>query len=138
MAAKDIYHDIVKEALIKDKWNVNYDPYILEADGTDYNVDLGAEKLVAATKGKRKILLEIKSFIQQSKTYEMHQALGQFQTYFLALQDQEPDRDLFLAVPKTEYETFFQKPFIQKLISYYKVKIVVFDPITITIEKWIE
>lgn len=63
MAAKDIYHDIVKEALTKDKWNVNYDPYILEADGTDYNVDLGAEKLVAATKGKRKILVEIKSFI---------------------------------------------------------------------------
>lgn len=68
----------------------------------------------------------------------MHQALGQFQTYFLALQEQEPDRDLFLAVPKIEYDTFFQKPFIQKLISYYKLKIVVFDPEKITIEKWIE
>lgn len=138
MPAKDIYHDIMREALEKDEWNITHDPYTLKTEEIDYNADLGAEKLIAATKNKEKILVEIKSFIRQSKTYEMHQALGQFNTYFLALLDQEPDRTLFLAIPKEEYDTFFQKTFIQKLIAFYKMNIVVFNPITKTIERWIK
>ncbi len=46
MPAKDIYHDTVKNALIKDGWNITNDPYILTIGRKDLFVDLGAEKLL--------------------------------------------------------------------------------------------
>lgn len=49
--AKDIYHNHVKEALEKDGWIITADPYILNYADTRFDVDLGAEKLIEATKG---------------------------------------------------------------------------------------
>lgn len=46
MPAKDIYHDTVKNALIKDGWNITNDPYILTIGRKDLFVDLAAEKLL--------------------------------------------------------------------------------------------
>lgn len=135
--AKDIFHDIVREALEKDGWDITHDPYVLKAEEIEYDVDLGAERLIAATKEQGKILVEIKSFLKQSKTYEMHHALGQFNTYLLAVQDQEPDRELFLAIPGSIYREFFKKAFIQKLVHHYQVNLLVFDPEQKIVEQWI-
>ncbi|MFK7947400.1 MAG: element excision factor XisH family protein, partial [Saprospiraceae bacterium] len=85
-----MFHNLVKEALIHEGWNITNDPYALKAGDIDYEVDLGAEKLIVASKGVTKILVEVKSFLRQSTTHEMHGALGQYNTYFLALQEQEP------------------------------------------------
>ena len=90
------------------------------------------------SKGVRKILVEVKSFRGQSKTYEFHQALGQFNNYILALEEQEPERILYLAVPDFIFENFFQKALIRKSVSRYQVKIVVFDPLTKEIVSWKE
>lgn len=136
--AKDLYHEHVKGALEKDGWLITHDGYRLGDEETEFEVDLGAEKLIAATKGVRKILVEVKSFRGQSKTYEFHQALGQFNNYILALEEQEPDRILYLAVPDFIFENFFQKALIQKSVSRYQVKIVVFDPLTKEIVSWKE
>jgi hypothetical protein len=136
--AKDIFHNLVKTALINEGWKITNDPYALKAEDVDYEVDLGAEKLIVASKGKTKILVEVKSFLKQSTTHEMHGALGQYNTYFLALQEQEPDRILYLAVPSKAYQDFFTKKFIQKLINFYHVNLLVFDETNKTIVKWIE
>ncbi len=61
MPAKDIYHDTVKNALIKDGWTITDDPYRLSIGKRKMYVDLGAEKLIAAEKDSRKIAVEIKS-----------------------------------------------------------------------------
>jgi len=50
MPAKDLYHDTVKNALIKDGWNITDDPLILSIGKKDLFVDLGTEKLIAAEK----------------------------------------------------------------------------------------
>ncbi|NEQ41981.1 MAG: hypothetical protein F6K40_39695 [Okeania sp. SIO3I5] len=63
MAAKDIFHDAVKNALIKENWVITDDPLYLEFGGVDLYVDLGAERIVGAEKDGRKIAVEIKSFI---------------------------------------------------------------------------
>lgn len=55
MPAKDLYHDTVKNALIKDAWNITDDPYVLAIGKRDLFVDLGAEKLIYAEKGNQKI-----------------------------------------------------------------------------------
>lgn len=52
--AKDLFHNEVKRALEKDGWEITDDPYILESGKIKYQVDLGAEKLFAAKKVKRK------------------------------------------------------------------------------------
>ena len=62
-------------------------------------VDLGAEKLIAAEKDGHKIVVEIKSFLATSNISEFHTAVGQFLNYRLALEGEEPERKLYLAVP---------------------------------------
>ena len=47
MPAKDIYHDSVRNALIKDGWTITNDPYILSIGKKDLFVDLGAQKLLS-------------------------------------------------------------------------------------------
>ncbi len=41
MPAKDLYHDIVKRALVNDGWTVTHDPLTLRWASKDYFVDLG-------------------------------------------------------------------------------------------------
>lgn len=57
--AKDLYHQHVKDALVKDGWTITHDPYFLDIDDRDpMEIDLGAEKLISAEKGSEKILVE--------------------------------------------------------------------------------
>ena len=50
LCQQDIYHDIVKNALLKDGWTITHDPLVLRWGTTDVYVDLGAEQLLAAEK----------------------------------------------------------------------------------------
>ncbi|WP_293112363.1 element excision factor XisH family protein [Moorena sp. SIO4G3] len=62
--AKDIYHETVKTALIKDGWMITNDPLALAVGERTVYVDMGSEKLFAAEKGRRRIAVEVKSFIK--------------------------------------------------------------------------
>ena len=46
--AKDVFHNLVKMALINEGWHITNDPYALKADDIDYEVDLAAEKLICS------------------------------------------------------------------------------------------
>jgi len=48
MSAKDIYHDTVKNALIKNGWKITHDPLVLKWGPKDLFIDMGAERLSAA------------------------------------------------------------------------------------------
>jgi len=136
--ARDILHDNVKKALLNDGWEITHDPYRISVEEIGYEIDLGAERMIAATNGTDKILIEIKSFRGQSLTYEFHRALGQFNSYFIPLLEKEPDRTLYLAVPEEVFNSFFQKTLIWKTLVYYRVCILVFDPIENRVVKWIK
>ena len=60
MPQRDIYHDTVKNALIKEGWEITADPLILQFGGRNIYVDLEAESPIAAQKKGRKIAVEIK------------------------------------------------------------------------------
>ena len=81
MSAKDIFHNNVVNALIKDGWRITNDPLKLQWGNKDLYVDLGAEKLIAAQKGDEKIAVEIKSFVGNSQVADLQQALGQYTLY---------------------------------------------------------
>lgn len=134
--AKDKVHEAVRNALQKDGWLITHDPYQLKVLDVEYEIDLGAEELVAAEKGGRKIAIEVKSFLRGSFVYEFHGVLGQFLNYRLGLEEQEPDRLLYLAVPAQIYTTFFRRGVVQKAISRFNVRLVLVDLQTETIVEW--
>ena len=133
--AKDLFHDVVKTALIKDGWQITDDPLFLKVGGVDFFIDLGAEKLLAAERDGKKIAVEIKSFINTSSIADFHLAIsrserfafGQFINYRVALKAADPERQLFLAVPESAYNTFFQKEFPRMVIEQYQLEIFVYD-----------
>jgi hypothetical protein len=137
MPAKDVYHDVVKEALIKAGWTITHDPLVLRWGTVDVYVDLGAEKLLAAEKGADKIAVEIKSFVGRSDIYELEKALGQYVLYHDILVKREPDRELYVAVPEEIYQSIFEEAIGKLLLENHRVKLVVFDRIQEVILRWI-
>jgi hypothetical protein len=136
MPAHDFYHQTVKIALEKDGWTITHDPYIVTFFDTVSNIDLGAEKVIAAEKESEKIAVEIKSFLSNSFTYEFHGALGQYLNYTLALRKNEPNRLLFLAIASAIYEQYFQRQSIQEVLKTFNIKLIIFNSENQTIEQW--
>ena len=138
MAARDLFHDSVKKALQKEGWEITADPLIVKIQGVKFEIDLAAEKILAAEKLGQKIAVEIKSFLNNSTITDFHLALGQFLNYRLALQIKEPDRTLYLAVPFDTFDSFFREPFIQEAVKVYQLKLVVYDPQKEVVVEWKE
>ena len=136
--ARDFYHENFREALERDGWRVTHDPYPLRIGNIGYEIDYGAEKLIAAEKAKEKIAIELKGFTGPSDVNEFHKAVGQFNDYFVALEIIEPDRMLFLAIPEEAWFGFFQEQVIQKAIQRIQARVIVFDPHQRTISLWIK
>lgn len=102
--ARDKIHYVVKEALEKEGWKITHDPFPVKIGRKSTEIDLGAEKVIAAEKGSEKIAVEVKSFIATSTITAFYHALGQFLLYQRALKIQDPDRTLYLAIPFAAYE----------------------------------
>ena len=81
MPAKDIYHNVVRFALVKDGWNILTENYTLEYGGDHLYGDIAAEKSIAAEKQGQKILVEVKSFLRRSFINDLEQAVGQYVVY---------------------------------------------------------
>ncbi|EKU99960.1 XisH protein [Leptolyngbya sp. PCC 7375] len=137
MAAKDRFHEVVKIALEKEQWTITDDPLRLDVGGTKFEIDLGAEQLLAAERGVEKIAVEVKTFLSDSPLTDYHAALGQFLNYRLALEISEPQRILYLAVPVIAYEAFFKREFAQLSVERYQIKQIIYDPIQEVIVQWI-
>jgi len=136
MAAKDIYHDDVRSALIKDGWTITDDPFRLRWGKKDYYVDLGAEQVIAAEMSGRRIAVEIKSFLGPSIVDDMEKALGQYLIYRSILKRRQPDRELFLAVPNS-IGKLFDEPLGHLLLEDYDLRVVVFHPKKKEILRWL-
>jgi hypothetical protein len=138
MSRKDRFHEAVKHALEKEGWTITHDPLRLNIGNLRLEVDLGAEKLIAAQKDNRKIAVEVKSFLKTSKITDFYHAFGQFFPYKVALQRLEPDRKIYLAVPDSIYEELFGEVLIQDLLAQYPVDLIVYTSDTEEIQLWID
>ena len=85
MPVRDIYHEVVKKALIKDGWTVTH---------------------------------------------------GQYVSYQLLLEDQDPDRKLYLAVPSERQEWFSEKMLPKKAIQKLQILVFYYNDETQQIESW--
>ncbi|AFZ08819.1 XisH protein [Oscillatoria nigro-viridis PCC 7112] len=138
MPAKDKFHELVKTALQNQGWIITHDPYHIDLGFVDFYIDLGAEQLLAATKDNEKIAVEIKTFLAPSTISEFHTAVGQFINYRIALEYDDPERTLYLAVPLDIYTRFFTYSFIQMVIERNQIPLLVYDTEKEEISQWIK
>lgn len=127
--ARDLYHKKVRIALEEEGWLITHDPLYLSdfAAKIDYEIDLGAEKLIVAEKGPEKIAVEVKSFLRTSISHEFHSVFGQYLVYLEVLKKLAPERILYLAIPDFAYDRLQDYSFILDILRNYEVRYIVFD-----------
>jgi hypothetical protein len=134
--AKDRFHAAVRTALERDGWTITADPYEVSAGDVDFEIDLAAEMLAAERAGE-KIAVEIKSFVGKSNVSEFHTALGQFLNYQFALEEFDPQRKLYLAVPESVYQSFFQRRFTRSVVERVQIQLLIYDEKQEVIVQWL-
>lgn len=142
--AKDIYHQLVREALEKEGWTITHDPYLIRKKhlGAKLEIDLGLEKMITAEKGDSltgsltKIAVEVKSFVEDSLIHEFHAVVGQYFHYIIGLNMIEEDRILFLAMPHEVYIDLLKIDLFNLSVEKMGIKIITFDTQTPTIIVW--
>lgn len=135
--AKDIYHNTVRVALEKDGWVITDDPLVLQIGKRSTYIDLGAEKLLTADKEGKQIAVEIKSFLSRSPVKDLEAALGQYVLYQGIMKFKSIQRSLYLAVRDDIYWSLFSEPIGQIFLENRQLSLIVFDPVTEEIVKWI-
>ncbi|MEM8640602.1 MAG: element excision factor XisH family protein [Cyanobacteria bacterium P01_G01_bin.54] len=80
MPRRDRYHDIVRNALIKDGWTIIHDPMKLGQTVRLY-VDLGADRILIAERRTERIAVEVKVFGGISPITELQKSVGQYLLY---------------------------------------------------------
>lgn len=136
MPARDLYHNAVRNALIKDGWTITHDPYVLSVGLRDVYIDLGAERVIAAERGQDKIAVEIKTFRGTSDIHDLEMAIGQYVLYRSSLNRAEPERALYLAVPQVVYDTLLEEQMARYVLEDLHVALVAFDPSKEVVRQW--
>jgi XisH protein len=144
MPAKDRIHELVKQALLKDGWQITDDPYVISYGERFLFVDLAAisvakpsSRLIAAVRQNKRIAIEIKEFRSQSAIADLEKTLGQYLLYRLLLSKIDPELELHLAITNTTYEDIFSEPIGELVIKEIPLKLIVIDIQTIEIQQWL-
>lgn len=139
MPAKDLYHSIVVDVLVADGWRITDDPLIIGYGDKEFYVDLAAEdQTIGAERSGEKIAVEIKSFISRSASQDLQKALGQHEVYEAILQEDEPERMLYLAISQSAYDENFDDPLGRLLRRRRNLNFIVFSIQERKIVKWIK
>jgi hypothetical protein len=138
MPAKNIYHDAVRDALIADGWTVTHDPFTAIIDQRRIHVDLGARRAsFGAERGGERIAIEVQSFLSTSPPDDLYRAVGQYAVYRTVLHRDDPDRELFLAVPIGIVEVGILGEALGRLaIEAVGMKLLLFHPTQRRITEW--
>ncbi len=138
MPSRDIIHDAVKNALIKDGWTITADPYAIKYEEIKLFADLAAERPFLAERSGKRIVVEVKSFISRSFIRSLEEALGQYVIYRNLLTVTALDYDLYLAINERTYISFFQQKAIQFLVQQNQMRILVVNVESEIIAQWIK
>ena len=137
MPARDLLHPAVRRALERDGWKITDDPLRLVVGRRSMYVDLGAEQLIATTRGSVCIAVEVKNFVGTSEVQDLEMALGQFMLYERVLRRDQPDRSLWLAVPSRVWSGLFREAIGELLLEDGGLRLLVIDEKQEVIERWI-
>jgi hypothetical protein len=97
--------------------------------GEEKPIDLGAEQLLAAENNDRKIAVEVKSLIGESRIADIEPALGQYTLYYDILKRTESERQLYFAIPLNAFTELVEGENLgQILLDKKRLNLVVFNP----------
>jgi hypothetical protein len=133
----DIFHEVVKSALIKDGWTITHDPLTLSVGIRKVFIDLAGERLIAGEKNGEKIAVEVKSFLGRSDITELERAIGQYVLYRRILREDEPERKLYIAVEEETYNGIFSEPIANWIVTDEQINLIVFNAAKEEIIQWI-
>ncbi len=147
MPARDSIHNIVKQAIVKDGWQITDDPYVISYGERFLFVDLGATesssldridgRFIGAEYQNSRIAIEIKEFRGPSRIANLEQAIGQYIIYQLLLKQVDPERPVYLAIPDTIYYDLFSEPIGELVIAEIPLKLVIIDLKKTEVKQWI-
>lgn len=87
----------------------------------------------------RKIAVEVKNYPPDGAMMgEFYGNVGQHLWYKDYFEENEPEREVYTAVPKATYDGFFVNPGTQRFLKKHEMKMFTYDPISKTLDKWIE
>lgn len=135
--AKDVIHDAVKNALIKDGWTIIADPFRIEYEEFVLLADLAAERPFAAERDGRKIIVEVKSFVGRSFVKELQQALGQYAMYLDFIELTSPEYELYLGISELAYTELFTQKAAQVVVQRHQLNVLVVNVDREEIVRWI-
>ncbi|HAX80419.1 MAG TPA: XisH protein [Cyanobacteria bacterium UBA11372] len=138
MPARDVYHQAVKFALIKDGWTILAEDYVLQYGEDKVYADIAAEQTIAAQKQGRKIIVEVKSFLGRSFINDLEGAVGQYVIYRDILEETNSDFKIYLAITKAVYKNNFQRKLAQTILKRNQINLLIIEPENEVIEQWIE
>ena len=137
MPRKDLIHDPVKNALIKDGWTITDDPFRIVYEDTDVYADLRVVKTENGTTVQRALVIEIKSFTNASAVHSLENALGQYELYRIYLARIAPEDKLYLAIGTTTYDEQFLRPGFAVVVQEKNLPLLVVDIDREEIVPWI-
>jgi len=148
MPQRDSIHNLVKQALIKEGWQITDDPYIISYGERFLFIDLGVTELtslnscgktavIGASLGDCRLAIEIKEFRGRSKIADLEQAIGQYVLYQILLRKVDPQRDIYLAITTNTHEEIFREPIGETVVSDLPLNLIVINPNKIEVQEWI-
>ena len=137
MLIRDSIHELVKQAFIKDGWEITYDSYVISYGERFLFVDLGASSMIGIRQGTKDIAIEIKEFRGQSQIADLEQAIGKYTLYRLLLNQVDPEREVYLAIPEETYNDIFSEPIGKLAIAQLSLKLVIVNLAKQEISQWI-
>ena len=77
-------------------------------------------------------------FLSPSPVHDLQEAIGQYEIYRAILAETEPDRQLYLAVPRRVHEGLLSERFGQLIVEQVQLRLIVFDHKQEKVIQWIE
>jgi hypothetical protein len=137
MCARNIYHDAVKSALIKDNWAIAAAPYLIQCEDIDLSADIADARLIAAEREGQKIVVNIECFVGRSLMTDFHLAVGRYKLYQMLVEKTAREYELYLAIDDITYDNFCQREGIDFLVRSSLIKIFVVNVDEEEIVQWI-
>ncbi len=135
MVQLDKIHNAVKNALIKDGWEITAENFEFRFKEFKLDGDLEAQK-IDAEKRIDKIFIKINNTFSASTMSDFEHTLGQFLLYRVVLSEIKPDFKTYLAFSEYNYNRFYDSRAIRTFIEEEKLSIIVVNLEDKTITKW--
>lgn len=127
----------VKAALINDGWMITHDPMRLRWDDTVLYVDFAAERPTTPPGTDRRIAVIAQDVTAHDDMENLQVALGRYILAHDVLEQEEPARVLYLAVPEEVWHGLVATQMSRLLIESEQIRLLIFSPQDAAIREWV-